>query len=65
MSQRGNFSIGGRGIDSDQISSLKQLAEILGMHYGPLRQNNIPVKCVHDDDLIKLHEFLVRDDYNE
>ena len=29
-----------RGIESDQITSLKQLAEILDMRYGSLRQNN-------------------------
>ena len=38
-----------RGIESDQISSLKQLAEMLEMKYGPLRQNNKLVKCVHDE----------------
>ena len=48
-----------RGIESDQISSLKQLAEMLEMKYGPLRQNNKLVKCVHDDDLTKLSSFLM------
>ena len=33
------------------------------MEYGPLRQNNKPVKCVHDDDLTKLSNFLAGDDY--
>jgi hypothetical protein len=46
------------GIDSDQISSLKQLAEILEMQYGTLSQNNKPVKCVYDDDLNNLYDFL-------
>ena len=54
-----------RGIESDQISSLKQLAEILGMQYGPLRQKNKSVKCVYDDDLTKLSNFLAGDDYTE
>jgi len=57
-----------RGIESDQISSLKQLAEMLDMKYGSLRQNNKLVKCVHDDDLTKLSSFLAGDDcieYNE
>src|SRR5918996_834635 len=43
-----------RGIESDQISSLKQLAEILDMEYGSLRQNNKVVKCVHDNGIDKL-----------
>jgi hypothetical protein len=54
-----------RGIESDQISSMKQLAEILGMQYGPLRQKNKPVKCVYDDDLTKLSNFLAGDDFTE
>jgi hypothetical protein len=49
------------GIDSDQISSLKQLAEILGMKYSPLSQNGKTVKCVHDDGLNKLYDFLTGD----
>jgi hypothetical protein len=49
------------GIDSDQISSLKQLAEILGMQYGTLSQNNKPVKCVHDDGLNNMYDFLAAD----
>lgn len=53
------------GIESDQISSLKQLAEILEMKYGSLRQNNKLVKCVHDDDLAKLSSFLAGDDFIE
>jgi hypothetical protein len=51
-----------RGIESDQISSLKQLGEMLDMKYGPLRQNNKLVKCVHDDGLTKLSIFLAGDD---
>ena len=51
-----------RGIESDQITSLKQLAEMLDMKYGSLRQNNKLVKCVHDDDLTKLSNFLAGDD---
>lgn len=53
------------GIESDQISSLKQLAEILEMKYGSLRQNNKLVKCVHDNDLDKLSSFLAGDDFIE
>jgi len=49
------------GIDSDQISSMKQLAEILGMQYGTLSQNNKPVKCVYDDGLNNLYNFLAAD----
>jgi hypothetical protein len=49
------------GIDSDQISSLKQLAEILGMRYGTLSQNSKPVKCVYDDSLNNLYDFLAGD----
>lgn len=49
------------GINSDQISSLKQLAEILGMQYGNLSQNNKQVKCVHDDGLNNLYDFLAAD----
>jgi hypothetical protein len=49
------------GIDSDQISSLKQLAEILGMQYGTLSQNSKPVKCVYDDSLNNLYDFLLGD----
>lgn len=51
-----------RGIESDQISSLKQLAEMLDMKYGSLKQNNKLVKCVHDDDLAKLSHFLAGDE---
>jgi hypothetical protein len=51
-----------RGIESDQISSLKQLAEMLDMKYGSLRQNNKLVKCVHDDNMAKLSSFLAGDD---
>ena len=51
-----------RGIESDQITSLKQLAEILDMKYGLMRQNNKLVKCVHDDDLTRLSSFLTGDD---
>jgi hypothetical protein len=51
-----------RGIESDQISSLRQLAEMLEMKYGPLRQSNKLVRCVHDDDLTKLSNFLSGDD---
>jgi hypothetical protein len=54
-----------RGLESDQISSLKQLAEILGMEYGSLRHDNKPVKCVYDDDINKLANFLEGDDYVE
>jgi hypothetical protein len=54
-----------RGIESDRISSLKQLAEILDMQYGPLRQHNKLVKCVYDDNPAKLSNFLVGDDYSE
>jgi hypothetical protein len=57
-----------RGIESDQISSLKQLAEMVDMKYGSMRQNNKLVKCVHDDDLTKLCNFMAGDDcieYNE
>lgn len=49
------------GIDSDQISSLKQLAEVLGMRYGTLSQNCTPVKCVYDDGLNNLYDFLAAD----
>jgi hypothetical protein len=49
------------GIDSDQISSLKQLAEILGMKYGSLSQNGKTVKCVYDNDLSNLYDFLAAD----
>jgi Bifunctional DNA primase/polymerase, N-terminal len=51
-----------RGIESDEITSLKQFAEILDMRYGSLRQNNKLIKCVHDDDLAKLSSFLTGDD---
>ncbi|HZD34803.1 MAG TPA: hypothetical protein VE130_06320 [Nitrososphaeraceae archaeon] len=51
-----------QGIESDQVSSLKQLAEMLEMRYGTLRQNNKPVKCVYDDDLNRLADFLVGED---
>jgi hypothetical protein len=54
-----------RGVESDQISSLRQLAEILGMKYGSLRQNNKPVKCVYDDGINKLANFLEGDNYVE
>jgi hypothetical protein len=54
-----------RGVESDQISSLKQLAEILSMEYGSLRHNNKPVKCVYDNDIDKLAKFLEGDDYVE
>jgi hypothetical protein len=43
------------GIDSDQIGPLKQLAEILGMQYGFLSQNNKTVKCVNDESLNNLN----------
>jgi hypothetical protein len=54
-----------RGIESDQISSLKQLAEILDMEYGSLRQNNKVVKCVHDNGIDKLFSFLAGEDCTE
>jgi hypothetical protein len=54
-----------RGVESDQISSLKQLAEILGMEYGSLRHKNKPIKCVYDNDIDKLANFLEGDDYVE
>ena len=47
-----------RGVESDQINSLKQLAEILDMEYGTLSQSNKPVKCVHDNGIDKLYSFL-------
>jgi hypothetical protein len=40
---------------------MKQLAEILGMQYGTLSQNNKPVKCVYDDGLNNLYNFLAAD----
>jgi hypothetical protein len=54
-----------RGVQSDQISSLKQLAEILSMEYGSLRHNNKPVKCVYDNDIDKLAKFLEGEEYVE
>ena len=47
-----------RGVESDQIHSLKQLAEILDMEYSTLSQSNKPVKCVHDNGIDKLYSFL-------
>jgi hypothetical protein len=49
------------GIASDQIGSLKQLAEILGMRHGTLSQNSKPVKCVYDGNLDNLYDFLESD----
>jgi hypothetical protein len=53
------------GVESDQIGSLKQLAEVLGMKYGSLRQNNRPVKCVYDNEVDKLADFLAGNDHIE
>lgn len=44
---------------------MKQLAEMLDMEYSNLSQANRDVKCVHDNDVDKLHSFMAGDNYIE
>jgi hypothetical protein len=55
-----------RGIGSDRIGSLKQVAELLGMEHGPLCVNYKTIKCVYGD-IQKLYDFVTvtEDDIQE
>jgi len=55
------------GVDSAAVSSLNQLAQLLGMKYGPMRVNNSDkqVKCIYDDYRQKLYSILSDEEYNE
>jgi hypothetical protein len=55
-----------RGISSDRIGSLREVKELLGMEYGPIKLNKRVVKCVHGD-IQRLYDFIAitdGEDYN-
>jgi hypothetical protein len=46
-----------RGIGSDRIGSLREVAELLGIEHGPLCVNYKTIKCVYGD-MQKLYDFV-------